>query len=199
MSPASLPGLRRALTRVRTRLALLLTTLLSVALVGLMPTPAHATNAKPITIHTASVQKAAVRVVQSKIVRTAASRKGTPYRYGGTGRGGFDCSGYTRWVFNRLGVSLPHNSAAQASRVTRTKHPRVGDLVFFTRGGHVYHVGIYAGAHKLWHAPYSGTRVRKERIWTGSVFYGHVRGLKKALTKAAKKIVKTRTSSAINA
>ncbi|WP_300679907.1 C40 family peptidase [Nocardioides sp.] len=175
---------------MRTKLALLLVTFLSVALVGLIPTPAHATTAAPITIHTASVKRAAVKIVSHRIINVAASRKGTPYRYGGTTTSGFDCSGYTRWVFKRLGVSLPHQSAAQVSRTYRVRHPRIGDLVFFTSGGHVYHVGIYAGSHKVWHAPYTGARVRKERIWTGSVFYGRVKGLKKALTNAAWKIVK---------
>lgn len=132
-------------------------------------------------------------------MKVASSRKGTPYRYGGTGRGGFDCSGYTRWVFGRLGVGLPHNSAAQVGRTTRTGHPRVGDLVFFRESGHVYHVGIYAGRHQIWHAPYTGARVRKERLWTRAVSYGHVKGLRKALKKARKQIVRARKAGVVAA
>jgi cell wall-associated NlpC family hydrolase len=110
-------------------------------------------------------------------VALARSRKGSPYSYGATGPHRFDCSGLTRWVYRHLGRRLPHSSAAQAHRVTRVSraHARRGDLVFFYGGGGVYHVGIYAGHHYVWHAPHSGTRVRRDRIWTHRVFYGRVR------------------------
>jgi cell wall-associated NlpC family hydrolase len=110
-------------------------------------------------------------------VTLARSRKGSPYSYGATGPHHFDCSGLTRWVYRHLGKRLPHSSAAQAQRVKRISraHARRGDLVFFYGGGGVYHVGIYAGRHHVWHAPYSGTRVRRDRIWTRQVFYGRVR------------------------
>ncbi|UDY23734.1 C40 family peptidase [Nocardioides sp. Kera G14] len=159
----------------------------------LLPAQAQAaTSAR----RSASVQVLALKKVEHHIMRVAASRKGTPYRYGGTGNGGFDCSGYTRWVFNRLGIHLPRTSASQVGSTTRTRHPRVGDLVFFSHGGHVYHVAIYAGHHSIWHAPYSGTRVRKERIWTGAVFYGHVKGMRKAVAKQARKITARRARAA---
>jgi len=112
-----------------------------------------------------------------RVVRIAASKAGTPYRYGATGPGSFDCSGFTRWVYAHVGRSLPHSSAAQAGRVRHisARSARPGDLVFFSHGGHVYHVAIYAGHHQIWHAPFPGTRVRKERIWTSGVFYGRLR------------------------
>ncbi|MFT4264516.1 MAG: C40 family peptidase, partial [Nocardioides sp.] len=144
---------------------------------------------------TLSVRAAATRIVQRRILRVAASRRGTPYRYGGTGAGGFDCSGYTRWVFRRLGVSLPHSSAAQVGHTRRVSHPRKGDLVFFSSGGHVYHVGIYAGAHRLWHAPYSGRSVTRAHIWT-RVFYGRVTGLRKAIRKEARRVAARRARAA---
>lgn len=107
----------------------------------------------------------------------ARTRKGSPYRYGAMGPHRFDCSGLTRWAYKRVGKSLPHSSSAQANRVHRISrsHARRGDLVFFSSHGGVYHVGIYAGHNRIWHAPYSGTRVRRERIWTHSVFFGRVR------------------------
>jgi cell wall-associated NlpC family hydrolase len=108
----------------------------------------------------------------------ARSRKGSPYRYGATGPHRFDCSGLTRWVYARVGKSLPHSSSRQVSRVDRVWHRRNvrrGDLVFFTSRGSVYHVAIYAGHGYIWHAPYSGARVRRDHIWTSSVFYGRVR------------------------
>jgi cell wall-associated NlpC family hydrolase len=207
-------GLRRAFSRLRTLLALLIMTLLSVALLGLaQPDTASAHTARKPHHHkvhhakkhhakahprkAVSIKEAAETTVDRRIMNTAASRKGTPYRYGGTGSGGFDCSGYTRWVFQRLGVSLPHSSAAQVGRTKRTGHPEAGDLVFFSHGGHVYHVAIYAGHGQIWHAPYTGTRVRKERLWTHSgVFYGEVKGMRKAYAKAARKITAKRAQVA---
>jgi len=112
-----------------------------------------------------------------QVLRVAASKKGTPYRYGATGPRAFDCSGYTRWVFARVGKHLPRTSSAQAqaTRRIRARNRRIGDLVFFRSGGHVYHVGIYAGHNRIWHAPRTGERVHLERIWTRAVVYGRVR------------------------
>ncbi|MCW2764191.1 MAG: glycoside hydrolase [Nocardioides sp.] len=111
------------------------------------------------------------------VVAWARREAGKPYSYGAAGPNAFDCSGLTMWVYRHVGKSLPHNSAAQAGR---TQHiPRAaarrGDLVFFTDGGGVYHVAIYAGGDSVWHAPHPGAQVRKERIWTSSVFFGRVR------------------------
>jgi cell wall-associated NlpC family hydrolase len=114
----------------------------------------------------------------SNAVKWARSRKGSPYGYGATGPHRFDCSGLTRWAYARVGKSLPHSSSAQAGKVKRLQHKdnrRRGDLVFFYGGGGIYHVGIYAGRNKIWHASRPGTPVRKSRIWTGSHFYGRVR------------------------
>ena len=107
----------------------------------------------------------------------ARSRKGSPYAYGATGPHRFDCSGLTRWVFGHLGKSLPHSSSAQAGKVKRISrsNARRGDLVFFYGGGGIYHVAIYAGQGYIWHAPYSGTRVRRDHIWSSSHFFGRVR------------------------
>ena len=112
-----------------------------------------------------------------RVVHVAASKKGTPYRYGASGPRAFDCSGYTRWVFAKVGRHLPRTSSGQARAVRhiRKSQRRRGDLVFFRSGGHVYHVGIYAGHGRIWHAPRSGERVHKERLWTSAVSYGRVR------------------------
>jgi cell wall-associated NlpC family hydrolase len=107
----------------------------------------------------------------------ARSRKGSPYAYGATGPHRFDCSGLTRWVYARLGKSLPHSSSRQAHDVVRISrsHARRGDLVFFYGYGGVYHVGIWAGHGYLWHAPFPGTHVRRQHLWTSHVFFGRVR------------------------
>lgn len=73
---------------------------------------------------------------------------GTPYKSSGSSKKGFDCSGFTRYVFDALGVDLPHNSASQyevGTEVAR-KDLQPGDLVFFnTNGRSISHVGIYIG------------------------------------------------------
>lgn len=114
---------------------------------------------------------------RDRVVDIAASKHGTPYRYGASGPTAFDCSGFTRWVYAKTGRHLPRTSSAQAGaarHVSRADRRR-GDLVFFRSGGRVYHVAIYAGKNSVWHAPRSGERVHRERIWTGSVSYGRMR------------------------
>src|SRR5512141_847905 len=95
---------------------------------------------------------------RNHVLHIAASKKGTPYRYGATGPRAFDCSGYTRWVYAKVGRHLPRTSSEQsnATRHVSRSDRRVGDLVFFKSGGHVYHVAIYAGHNTVWHAPRTG-------------------------------------------
>lgn len=73
---------------------------------------------------------------------------GAPYRYGGDGRDGIDCSGLVRRVYAELGLRLPRGSFNQArvGRPVRRGELRLGDLVFFARPGKgVVHVGLYLG------------------------------------------------------
>ncbi|MER5477642.1 C40 family peptidase [Streptomyces sp. NPDC002734] len=113
----------------------------------------------------------------SKALKVAASKKGAPYRYGATGPYAFDCSGLTLYSFKKAGKTLPRTAAQQYNRSTHVSASRrkPGDLVFFHSGSYVYHVGIYAGSGKLWHAPKTGDVVRLQKIWTRSVWYGRVR------------------------
>jgi peptidoglycan DL-endopeptidase CwlO len=85
---------------------------------------------------------------------------GVPYRYGGnTPASGFDCSGFVRYVYEHLGVTLPRDSYSQFDTGHRVRRGalRPGDLVFFNGAGHV---GIYVGADKFIHAPHTGTVVQ---------------------------------------
>jgi cell wall-associated NlpC family hydrolase len=111
---------------------------------------------------------------QARVLREAARLKGTPYRYGGTTPRGFDCSGFTGYVFKKAGKKLPRTSRAQysATRHLSRRAAKPGDLVFFKSGGSVYHVGIYAGGNMLWHASRPGRPVAKAKIWTSSVAFG---------------------------
>jgi cell wall-associated NlpC family hydrolase len=124
-----------------------------------------------------ALTKAEDAALRAKILKIAASKRGTPYVYGATGPNAFDCSGFTAWVFAHLGVSLPHHAASQVGDTHIVRNPKPGDLVFFGGGGGVYHVAIYAGHGEIWHAPEPGRSVTKEHLWTGNVFYGEVRGV----------------------
>lgn len=114
---------------------------------------------------------------RARVLREAAKLKGTPYRYGGTTTRGFDCSGYTGFVYKKAGHKLPRTSRQQysATKHISRKAAKPGDLVFFRNGGGgVYHVGIYAGGNMLWHASKPGRPVAKAKIWTSSVAFGRV-------------------------
>jgi cell wall-associated NlpC family hydrolase len=88
---------------------------------------------------------------------------GTPYVWGGGGPGGFDCSGLTSWVYGKLGVTLPHNAAAQfgVGHAVGRARVRRGDLLFFEGLGHV---GLYLGGGRMVHAPQSGRSVEVVRL-----------------------------------
>ncbi len=80
---------------------------------------------------------------------------GVSYKTGGTTTKGFDCSGFTKYVFVKLGLNLPRQAAAQYKTGTSVSKSnlRSGDLVFFnTTGKGVSHVGVYVGNGKFAHA-----------------------------------------------
>jgi cell wall-associated NlpC family hydrolase len=101
------------------------------------------------------------------IVSLARSFIGTPYRNGGADPGGFDCSGFTQYVFAQFGTALPRTVGEQATagdRVDR-RDLRAGDLVFFAIDGRtVSHVGIVVSADRFVHAPSSRGSVREESL-----------------------------------
>jgi cell wall-associated NlpC family hydrolase len=82
-----------------------------------------------------------------------------PYVYGGSTPAGFDCSGFTMYVYSHFGVGLPHNAAAQQSGTQSVPigQEQPGDLVFF--GSPAYHVGIYVGGGSMVNAPHTGAMV----------------------------------------
>ena len=110
-----------------------------------------------------------------RVIDIANNYGGVPYVRGGTTPNGFDCSGYTSYVFAQLGISLPRVAAAQYSWADRisASDRKPGDLMFWSNGGGVHHVAIYAGDGKMWDSPRPGRRVGKISIW-GSPTYGRV-------------------------
>lgn len=115
-------------------------------------------------------------VSNAKVVKVARHQKGTPYGYGGDGPHRFDCSGLVQYVVKKAGRKLPRTSSAQYHAVKHVgaKRAHAGDLVFFKDGGHVYHVGIVTGKHRMIDAAHSGTDVRTERIWGHKHSFGRV-------------------------
>ena len=110
----------------------------------------------------------------SRLIRSALACTGARYRRGGTSRGGFDCSGFTRYVFAKYGVKLPHSSAAQSHVGTRIAKSDLqqGDLVFFqTYRRGISHVGIYIGNRRFVHASTHGRGVTVDSL--SSAYYIH--------------------------
>jgi cell wall-associated NlpC family hydrolase len=109
-----------------------------------------------------------------RVVQEASEEWGSPYVYGGEGPLVYDCSGLTKYVYNQVGVDLPHNSAQQYQVVEHIpkSNMRRGDLVFFYNQDGIYHVGIYAGGDQMWAANETGDYVRKQEIWTDHFLVG---------------------------
>ncbi|MDQ0989571.1 C40 family peptidase [Streptomyces sp. V3I7] len=120
--------------------------------------------------------EAAAATTAHKALQIAASKRGAPYLWGATGPRRFDCSGLTLYSFKKAGKRLPRTAAQQYNRTRHVSagHRKAGDLVFFHSGSSVYHVGIYAGKGRIWHAPKTGDVVRLQKIWTRNVWYGRV-------------------------
>ena len=109
-----------------------------------------------------------------RVVHKASKQWGHPYVYGAEGPVAFVCSGLTKYVYGKVGVHLPHNSAQQYQVVQHVAKSdmRLGDLVFFYDDGGIYHVGIYAGGDQMWAASHTGDYVKKQAIYTDRFVVG---------------------------
>jgi cell wall-associated NlpC family hydrolase len=101
------------------------------------------------------------------LTSTALSLRGTPYRNGGEDPTGFDCSGFTQFVYSQYGIRLPREVKDQfhVGRPVKSDEVVAGDLLFFaTTGRDATHVGIAVGGDEFVHAPSSTGVVRVERL-----------------------------------
>lgn len=118
----------------------------------------------------------AATVAGPKALSVVAAQKGDPYRWGATGPNAFDCSGLMTYSFKRVGKTIPRTTNEQYAKAVKVNasNRKVGDLVFLYSGSNEYHVMMYAGNGYVWHAPRTGQRVKKERLWTSKVRYGRL-------------------------
>ncbi|WP_435298467.1 C40 family peptidase [Timonella sp. A28] len=115
------------------------------------------------TTATKSTKSSVPQSVNGNAVLEIASRYvGVPYVSGGTTPNGFDCSGFTSYVYAQLGISLPRTSGAQkaAGTIVPRSEARAGDLIW-TPG----HISIYAGGGKQIDAPRPGKTIQFRSIW----------------------------------
>jgi hypothetical protein len=129
------------------------------------PVPGGGATPRPVA---PSERPGAVGVLDGyALVGTALTLRGTPYRNGGSDPNGFDCSGFTQYVFAQFGVALPRDVREQyrQGKSIDAGDLAPGDLVFFsTTDPGVSHVAIVVGGDQFVHAPSSSGVVRVERI-----------------------------------
>ncbi|MEK4124949.1 MULTISPECIES: C40 family peptidase [Lysinibacillus] len=101
-------------------------------------------------------------------ISTAKQFLGRPYVWGGSNPStGFDCSGLVQWSYKQAGVSLPRTASQQylATQRISAGEARVGDLVFFSYGSGVAHVGIYLGNNTMIDAQNNGVVIESLDWW----------------------------------
>ena len=117
-------------------------------------------QAEPAVVPASYTTPAVANDWGDRLVSRAMKYLGTPYRYGGTSPGGFDCSGFVYYlygaVFGQRIPRMPHDMAREGTPVGRSDLKR-GDLVFFGYRGTFTHVGIYAGNGQFVHATHGGS------------------------------------------
>ena len=139
------------------------------------PPPVRTTRAasrtaeRAATVATAAAATTSNPVPQSvagnAVLEVAARYVGVPYVSGGSTPDGFDCSGFTSYVYAQLGISLPRTSSAQrnAGTVVSRADAQPGDLIWSPG-----HIGIYAGGNQMIDAPRPGKTVQFRSIWQSS-------------------------------
>ena len=145
----------------------------SVSASATVATATTATAAATPTVELASAKKkkksSTIAFTPEKVLKVAKRYAGTRYSYGGDSPSGFDCSGFTKFIYAKFGVDLPHSAWKQAReghRVSRAK-AKPGDLVI-TAGG--AHVGIWVSKDRFIDAGFPGQGVHVREIYTDNYY-----------------------------
>ena len=142
-------------------------------LIPSLAAPSPDTEAEAPSAEAPSVLPTPAPAKYGGVVGIAMQYLGTPYVYGGASPSGFDCSGFVMYVYAKVGVSLPHNAAAQYGHGTPVDRSQLqpGDLVFFNGLGHN---GIYIGGGSFIHSPHTGDVVKISSMsgWYSSTWVG---------------------------
>ena len=120
------------------------------------------------TTQTVVVGSGAGTAVSGDAISVAKQFLGRPYVWGGSNPStGFDCSGLVQWSYKQAGVSLPRTASQQylATKRISASEARVGDLVFFSYGSGVAHVGIYLGNNTMINAQNKGVVIESLDWW----------------------------------
>jgi cell wall-associated NlpC family hydrolase len=132
------------------------------------PTPGASTAPAPGSSAAApSADEAPAQPPATTLIDTALGLRGVAYRNGGSDPTGFDCSGFTQYVFSRHGITLPRDTREQfqVGEKIKLKDIQTGDLVFFhTTASGVSHVGIAVNDDEFVHAPSTAGVVRVEHL-----------------------------------
>jgi len=106
-----------------------------------------------------------------RVVQIAEQFLGLPYVYGGSTPAGFDCSGFTSYVFKQMGYNLYRSSYQQIDNGVPVSKSELqpGDLLLFKKPGasRIHHVGIYVGNGMMIHSPQTGDVIKYASIVTG--------------------------------
>ena len=146
-----------------------------------LPEENFSESVKPIIIEEKIIEEVEEATYTSSVVEIAQEYLGVPYVWGGTSPSGFDCSGFTQYVFSKCGYSLSRIASAQYSDGTAVSYENLasGDLIFFvntyvTNG--ISHVGIYIGGGQFIHCANGGVKISDlSESYYSSRYYGACR------------------------
>lgn len=120
------------------------------------------TNTESQATDDSATQAATTESTSDTVISTAKKYIGTPYVWGGKTPSGFDCSGFTSYVYNEaLGKNIGSYTVAQegAGQQESVSEAQAGDLLFWGSKGSTYHVAIYLGNNQYIAAPKPGDTV----------------------------------------